>query len=128
MQKQEVKTENIQLSASLQVSRRYSYLGLQIFEFMYAQQFPSVCEATSIFQTKQYLRAPSTQFLCLLDSKISETQAQGLSIEILQQDLSRFRDFQNGETQLKATINCFESGAEILKTRGMIKKIVLFTH
>jgi len=61
-----------------------SYLGLQISEFMYAQQFPPVCEATSIFQTKQYLLAPSTQFLCLLDSKISETQAQGLFIEILQ--------------------------------------------
>ena len=54
---------------------------------MYARQFRSVCETTSIFQTKQYLLALSTQFLCLVDSKISETQAQGLSIELSPQDL-----------------------------------------
>ncbi|KAF8797488.1 hypothetical protein BYT27DRAFT_7237241 [Phlegmacium glaucopus] len=84
-----------------------SYLGLQVFEFMYARQFRSVCEATSMFQTKQYLLAPSTQFLCLLDSKISEHQAQGLSIELTQRDLSYFRDLQKGETQFKAAIKLF---------------------
>ena len=85
---------------------------------MYAQKFCSVCEATSIFQTKQYLLAPSTQLLCLLDSKISETQAQGLSIEILQQDLSCFHDFQNGETQLKPTIKLFRKWSGNLEDEG----------
>lgn len=74
---------------------------------MYARQFHSVCETTSIFQTKQYLLALSTQFLCLVDSKISETQAQGLSIELSPQDLTRFRNFQKSETQLKAAIKLF---------------------
>ena len=74
---------------------------------MYARQFRSVCETTSIFQTKQYLLALSTQFLCLVDSKISETQAQGLSIELSPQDLIRFRKFQKSETQLKAAIKLF---------------------
>ena len=74
---------------------------------MYARQFRSVCEATSIFQTRQYLLALSTQFLSLLDSKISETQAQGLSIELSQQDLLRFHDFQKAETRFKAAIKMF---------------------
>ena len=69
---------------------------------MYARQFHSVCEATSIFQTKHYLLAPSTQFNYLLDSWISEQQGQGLSIELSQQDWARFRDFQKRETQCNA--------------------------
>ena len=59
-------------------------------------------EATSIFQTQHYLLAPSTQFNYLLDSRISEQQGQGLSIEFSQQDWARFRDFQRRETQCKA--------------------------
>ena len=91
-----------------QLSILSSYLGLQISEFMYARQFRSVTEATSIFQTKQYLLALSTQFLCLLDSNISDTQAQGLSIELLQQDLLYFHDFQRAETQFKAANKLFQ--------------------
>ena len=79
-----------------------SILGVQVFEFMYAHQFRSVCEATSIFQTQHYLLAPSTQFNYLLDSRISEQQGQGLSIEFSQQDWARFHDFQDRETQCKA--------------------------
>ena len=92
------KTGNILLSVSNRfLAFKFSSSCMHSNFALYATR-----EATSIFQTQHYLLAPSTQFNYLLDSRISEQQGQGLSIEFSQQDWARFRDFQRRETQCKA--------------------------
>ena len=46
-----------------------SYLAVQAFEHMYAQQFRSIPAATAIFQTRQFIQISAINFLTLLDYK-----------------------------------------------------------
>ena len=42
----------------------------QPYYFCFGTQFSMITENTSWFQTKGYFLIPSTQFLCVIDSKI----------------------------------------------------------
>ena len=100
--------ENIRLLASLQTSQQSH---ISVFKFlslcMHGNSVLCAKQPQSFKQSDIYWHCQHSDFLCLVDSKISETQAQGLSIELSQQDLLRFHDFQKGETQLKAAIKLF---------------------
>ena len=76
-----------------------------MFEHMYARQFRSVPAATAIFQTRQFLLLSSINFLTLLDytGKVS-SQQQGSTLELLPQDLNRFRTLQKVNKELQAAL------------------------
>ena len=104
----------IWLLASLQASQRSH--DISVFKFLSLCMLGNSVLCAKQLQTKQYLLTLSTQFLCLLDSKISETQAQALTVywTFTAGPLS-FHDFRS-ETPLS---NYLESGAGIKK---MIRK------
>ena len=51
-----------------------SYLSVQLFRYHIALQFHSVSDVTAIFQTKRFVLLSSVQFLCLVDTKITDAQ------------------------------------------------------
>ena len=64
----------------------------------------SVPAATAIFQTHQYLLLSPIHFLTLLDHKASESSKQqgpGSTLELLPQDLDRFRTLQKANRSYK---------------------------
>jgi hypothetical protein len=67
---------------------------------MYARQFRSVPATTAIFQTRQFLQLSSINFLALLNHKQSSEQ-QGSALELLPEDLTRFRTLQKANKQLQ---------------------------
>ena len=75
-----------------------SYMAVQVFEHMYAQQFRSVPAATAMFQTHQFLLLSSLHFLTLLDYKESSEHI----LELSPEDLNRFRTLQKADKQLQA--------------------------
>ncbi|KAF8161506.1 hypothetical protein B0H34DRAFT_767051 [Crassisporium funariophilum] len=80
-----------------------SYLAVQVFEHMYAQQFRSIPAATAIFQTRQFTQLSAINFLTLLDYKGS-SQNQGSNLELSFEDLTRFRTLQKANKQLQAAL------------------------
>ena len=81
-----------------------SYLAVQLFQYRIARQFRSVPDATAIFQTKQFLLLSSLQFLCLIDTKITDAQLAASFIELTPDDVDRYRALRNGEKELTAVI------------------------
>ncbi|KAF8167513.1 hypothetical protein B0H34DRAFT_854442 [Crassisporium funariophilum] len=77
-----------------------SYMAVQVFEHMHAQQFRSVPAATAIFQTRQFLQLSSINFLTLLDYK----EEQSSTLKLSPEDLHRFRTLQNADKQLQAAL------------------------
>ena len=82
-----------------------SYICLQVFEFFIGHQFHAVTEATSTFQTKQFLTIPSFQFLSLVDTKILDSKAP--SIELSPPDITRFRALQLGEREFTIALKLY---------------------
>ncbi|KAF8150905.1 hypothetical protein B0H34DRAFT_156021 [Crassisporium funariophilum] len=80
-----------------------SYLAVQVFKHMYAQQFRSIPAATAIFQTRQFTQLSAINFLTLLDYKGS-SQNQGSNLELSFEDLTRFRTLQKANKQLQAAL------------------------
>lgn len=79
-----------------------SYICLQVFEFNVGRQFRAVTEATSAFQTKQFLTIPSFQFLSLVDTKIHDSGA--ATVELSAPDMDRFRALQGGKVKLELAL------------------------
>jgi hypothetical protein len=68
-----------------------SYLAVQIFQHRLGPQFRSVPDTTALFQTKQFLLLSSIQFLCLIEKTISPQQSSMPFIELLPQDVDRYK-------------------------------------
>jgi hypothetical protein len=101
------KHSSVTVSDSSNISASISYMAVQVFEHMHAQQFRSVPAATAIFQTHQFLLVSSIHFLTLLDYKASSgsgSQQQGPTLELLPQDLDRFRTLQKANKELQAAL------------------------
>ena len=81
-----------------------SYLAVQLFQYHLARQFRSVPDATAIFQTKQFLLLSSLQFLCLVDTKISPHQLFTSFLELLPEDVDRYRALREGQKELTTAI------------------------
>jgi uncharacterized membrane-anchored protein len=59
-----------------------SYFSVQLFRYRTGGQFHPVPDATAIFQTKQSPLLSSVQFLCLVDTKITDAQLAASFIEL----------------------------------------------
>ena len=81
-----------------------SYLSVQLFRYHIALQFHSVSDVTAIFQTKRFVLLSSVQFLCLIDTKITDAQLAVCFIELTPEDTDRYRALQNGQKELTAVI------------------------
>jgi hypothetical protein len=80
-------------------------LAVQLFQHRLGQQFRSVPDATAPFQTKQFLLLPSIQFLCLTETKlVSPQQSLTPYIELLPQDVDRYKALKNGQKELTAAL------------------------
>ena len=80
-----------------------SYLAVQVFQHRLGRQFRSVPDATALFQTKQYLLLSSMQFLSLIETKLSPQQSSTF-IELLPQDVDRYKDLKNGQKELTTAL------------------------
>jgi hypothetical protein len=82
-------------------------LAVQLFQHRLGPQFRSVPDATALFQTRQFLLLSSIQFLCLIDTKLSPQQSTtGMPsfIELLPQDIDRYKALKNGQKELTAAL------------------------
>jgi hypothetical protein len=80
-----------------------SYMGVQVFEYMYARQFRSVLPPLQCFKPCQFLLLSLINFLTLLDYKES-SQQQGSILELSPEDLNRFCTLQKADKQLQAAL------------------------
>jgi hypothetical protein len=90
-----------------------SYLSVQLFRYRIGRQFHSVSDPTAIFQTKQFLLLSSIQFLCLVDTKITDAQLAASFIELTPGDADRYRALQHGQKELTAVLKKRGGGAKI---------------
>jgi hypothetical protein len=79
-------------------------LAVQLFQHQLGPRFRPVPDATALFQTKQFLLLSSIQFLCLIETKISPQQSSMLFIELLPQDVDRYKALKNGQKKLTAAL------------------------
>jgi hypothetical protein len=79
-------------------------MPVQLFEHMYDGQFRSITEATTIFQTKQFMQLPSTHFLCLLSKAPRNNQ---IGIELAEEDANLFLQLQSGQANFRAAMKSF---------------------
>jgi hypothetical protein len=61
-------------------------------------------DGTALFQTSQFARILSAEFLCLADLKPAPIS---LAIHVNDHDLQRFRTFTKGEEELKQAMKLF---------------------
>lgn len=89
-----------------------SLVAVQVFQQSFGTRFSMITENASRFQTKGYLLIPSTQFLCLVDSKIQTHSPDSQIVEISSEDLQRFQRLRNGEEALKTALRQFRKRAD----------------
>ena len=87
-----------------------SLMGVQVFQQSFGTQFSMITENTSWFQTKGYFLIPSTQFLCVVDSKIQFRSP--VMVEVVFEDLQRFLKLRKGEDALKTALKQFKKRAD----------------
>ena len=84
------------ISESLNISS-ISYLALQTFQYDFVNHFRVVSDGTAMFQTLQFARIPSAEFLCLADYKMTAAFPTSFSIHIDDHDLQRFHTLTKGD-------------------------------
>ena len=66
-----------------------SYICLELFKLNVGRQFHAVTEATSAFQTKQFITIPSYRFLSLLDTNLKVRNPEALFVELAASNMAR---------------------------------------
>ena len=88
-----------------------SYIDVQVYECVIGPQFQTIPDTTSLFQTYQFVKILSHEFLCVLTGipTISDTY-----ISLASADSALFKNLKVDHLKIKCGIKCFQKR----KTQG----------
>ncbi len=90
-----------------------SYLGLQVYENDYENQFTSIAESTSPFQTKQFALIPAIQVMSALAGSASIADIHSKIVVLCPNDMELFLRLKGSIGKIRSAVKKFNSRKKV---------------